>query len=304
MRALKMAFACSAGLPLFALVSACSGGGSGAGGVAGTPTPPASYTKIADMSGDRSFQTAGIQYNTSATGFSNAATFAFGGGVTVAYTAASDSYRLTAPDGTTVTFDPSNAQPTPAGSNSQFWLKTNGAIRDQFALTVPTVAGVPLSYTVVGSWGHIDPATTTLFRLAVGGAPTLAGDMPKTGTATYSTALGGSAVVSGVTVPYSLTGNSTTTFSANFGTGAISTLLTLAGTPASGGSTVTSLGTFTGTGTIASSSPGFTGTLTGTNANGLFAGAFFGPQALEMGYDWSVAGTNFSAAGTVTGVKN
>ena len=301
MGALKM-FARVTGLPLLALVSACGGGGGG--GLAGTPPPPAaSYTKIVDMTGDRTFQTGGIQYNAGG-GFSNASTQAFGSGVTVAYTAASDSYRLTAPDGSTVTFAPSDAQAPPAGTTSQVWVKTSGTLREQLYLTVPTISGVPLSYTLLGSWGHIDNGVST-FRLAVGGAQTLASDMPKTGTATYSTATSGSAFTSGVTGSLVLAGNSTATFSANFGTGAISTSLTLAGTPSiGGGSTVTSLGTFNGTGTIASNGPGFTGTLSGTGATGIFSGAFFGPKALEMGYDWALSGANISAVGSTTGVKN
>ncbi|GAA0310796.1 hypothetical protein GCM10009087_21070 [Sphingomonas oligophenolica] len=286
------------------MLSACSGGSGGA--LVSTPTPPASYTKIADMTGDRTFQTGGIQYNSAPSGFSNTSTFAFGNGVTVAYTAASDSYKLTAPDGSTVTFDPSNIQAPPAGSTTQVWAKTAGTIHDQFSLSVPTVSGVPLSYTLTGSWQHFDTATNTaLVRLAVGGAPTIASDMPKTGTATYSTTVGGAANMPGGATPsYLLTGNSTATFSANFGTGAISTTLTLAGTQPSTGATVTNFGTFTGTGSIGSGGPGFTGTLAGTGANGVFSGAFFGPQALEMGYDWSLNGGSFTAVGAVTGRKN
>ena len=305
MKALLKTFSLSTALPLFALLSACSGGGGG-GGLASTPTPPpASYTKIVDMTGDRTFQTGGIQYNTPpGGGFSNTTSFAFGSGITVAYTAASDSYKLTAPDGSTVTFDPSNAQTPPAGSNSQLWVKTVGTTRDQLLLSVPTISGVPLSYTLIGSWGHFDTTNVTpgLIRLAVGGAPTIASDMPKTGTATYSTSVGGAAFANGVTPSYTLTGNSTSTFSANFGAGTISNALTLAGAQGSG--PVTNFGTFTGTGSIASTGPGFTGTLTGTGATGVYSGAFFGPQALEMGYEWSLNGGTFTAVGTVTGLKN
>lgn len=303
MKALRKAFLLGTALPVFAALSACSGG-SGGGGLSSTPTPtPASYTKIVDMTGDRTFQTGGVQYNTGPTGFSNASTQTFGSGVTVAYTVANDSYRLTAPDGSTVTFDPSNAQTPPPGSNAQVWVKITGTTRDQFFLSVPSVSGVPLSYTLTGSWGRFDTTNGTgLVRLAVGGAPTIASDMPKTGTATYSTAIGGSAVVPGTAAPYTLTGSSTATFSANFGTGAITTAMTLGGTQT--GPAVTNFGTFNGTGTLTSAGPGFTGTVSGTGANGVFSGAFFGPQALEMGYQWSINGSALSAAGTVTGRKN
>lgn len=301
----KKAVSWGAAVPAIVLLSAC-GGGNGVGSVASTPAPPPSYTKIADMTGDRTFVTGGIQYNSIPNvGFANAVTQAYGNGVSVAYSASTDSYKLTAPDGSTVTFDPSNAQPPTPGSTSQQWAKTSGTTRDQFVLSVPSVAGVALSYTVIGSWSQIDLTTgRALVRLAVGGAPTLASDMPKTGTATYNTWVGGLVVASGVAVPYSLTANSTATFSANFATGGISTSLSLAGTPASGGDmTVTSFGTFNGTGTIASGGPGFTGTLTGTSANGIFSGMFLGPQASEMGYDWALSGANITAVGSVFGKK-
>ncbi|MEP6868534.1 MAG: hypothetical protein ABJA20_08455 [Novosphingobium sp.] len=92
-----------------ALVLVLAGCGEGGGGVASTPTPPAAatYTKIVDMAGDRTFQTGGIQYQTGpGINFTQAQKLAFGSGITVAYTAASDSYRLTAPDSTTVTVTP------------------------------------------------------------------------------------------------------------------------------------------------------------------------------------------------------
>jgi hypothetical protein len=144
-----------AALPMLAMLSGCGGGASTGGGVASTPTPtPATYVKIADMTGDRTFQTGGVKYNTSATGFSNGATEAFGSGVVVSYTAATDTYRLTAPDGATATFDPSSVQPPPPGSTALQWVKVTGTTRDQFTLSVPLVNGVPLSYTVVGVWGR------------------------------------------------------------------------------------------------------------------------------------------------------
>lgn len=288
-------------------VSACGGGSSsGGGGVISTPPPappPPSYTKIADMSGDRTFQSGGVQYNTAPSGISGGTTQNFGSGVTIAYTAASDSYRLTAPDGATFTFTPAMAQP-PSTPGTQIWVGVTGNQRDQLTLTVPGAAsGVPLSYTILGSWGRIDTTTNTgTFRLAVGGSPTLATDMPRTGSATYSAGTGGTMVSSGTA--YNLQGNSTMTFSANFAANSVTTALTLAGTPLpSPSGPVTSFGTFNGTGTISSTGSGFTGTLTGTGATGLFSGGFFGPQALEMAMAWYLNGATISGAGLAAGVK-
>lgn len=288
-------------------LSACGGGG-GEGGVASMPPPPpASYTKIVDMTGDRTFQTAGVQYNTSPSGFSNGTSLTFGNGVRVAYTAASDSYTLTAPDNTTATFNPSEVVLPPALPNAVQWAKRNAsnAVTDVFTLISPTPGGVALSYTAFGTWGANLNTSSPTYRIAIGGAPTIASDMPKSGTANYTLGVGGGANLAGTS--YSIN-NGTGTFAANFATGAVTTTLTIAGMPPSNTAAVTNFGTFNGTGTIASNSPGFSGTITGTASNGTaatggFSGAFFGPQALEVGFGYTINAGTFSAVGGVTGIK-
>lgn len=283
------------------------GGGSGSsssGGVVSAPPPTtaASYTKIVDMSGDRTFQTAGLQYSIVPSGFANGFAQTPGSGVTVAYLSASDSYRLTAPDGVSVTFSPADTIAPPASlPNTLQWSKASGANRDTFTLTVPTIgSGVALSYMLLGSWIHTE-GSNSVVRLAVGGQPTIASDMPRTGSATYTVVAGGAAQQNGTS--YTLSGNSSATFAANFATNSISTSLTLGGTTSSLGATVTPFGTFNGSGTISASGSGFTGTLSGGGATGLFSGVFFGPQALEVGYDWFLSNGNLSAVGVVAGIK-
>jgi len=291
-------------MPMLALITAtaaCGGGEVGSVGSSPPPPGPPTYTKLIDLSGNQTFQTGGVQYNVSPSGLSGGVSQAFGSGVVVNYNAAADSYQLTASDGSTQTFAPADVSGQPAPNVIQF-VKVNGATRDQLTLTSPLNNGVSLSYTLVGAWVRSNTSNNTgVGRIALGGVPTVASDMPKTGTAIYNVGAGGSAN-SGGTV-YTLSGNSGAGFSVNFATGAITTNLNLAGVPANGGGSVTQFGTFNGTGTIAANSPGFTGTLTGTSANGLFSGAFFGPQALEMGYAWYLNGDSFSGAGVVTGVR-
>jgi hypothetical protein len=283
--------------------------------VSSTPPPPA-YTKIVDMTGNRTFQTGGITYLAGSSGFSNGTTQAFGSGTTVAYNAANDSYTLTAPDGATQTFGVADRQievganGVPPSPNSLFYSKFIGNTGHKFTLVAPG-GSVPLSYTVIGTWSTkeeeelgtvIIGASTKLatVRIAVGGSPTLSSDMPKTGTANYTIGVVGSAISSGDS--YNLSGSSSGTFSANFATGGITTTLTLAGQPAFSGSQI-NLGTFNGTGTIASGGPGYSGTLSGNGATGVFSGAFFGPQALETGFAYMLAAPNFSAVGAASGVK-
>lgn len=288
------------------LALAGCGGGSG-GGLASTPspapTPAASYTKIVEMSGDRTFQSAGVRFLlNSSNGITSPNTPTLGNGMKVAYTAASDSYALTGTDGSTVSFDPSNAKPT-TSPNAQLWVKAAETTNDIFSLSVPTVEGVALSYTVVGRWSHLDDAkpNQTLIRLGVGGSPTLASDMPRTGTATYSAAVAGLAYRPGL--GSLLLDKSTATFSADFAANSVATSLTLAATQLPGGTNVLSFGTFEGTGTIATTGPGFSGTLKGADATGGFAGAFFGPKAVEMAYAWYITAAAVGFEGTTTGIK-
>lgn len=298
-------------LALALALSGCGGASGGGGGLASTPPPPpaASYTKIVDMSGDRTFQTAGVRFvQAPSNGVTSPNTLALGNGVKVAYTAASDAYTLTGTDGSTVSFDPTNVVSTTT-PNSLRWEKTAGSVHDSFSLTVPSVDGVALSYTIIGTWSHSDTSSNTplqtLTRLAVGGAPTLASDMPRAGTATYSTAVSGLALRPGL-APSILANNSSATFSADFANNAVTTSLTLAGTPTLNGTTVTTFGTFSGTGTISTTGPGFSGTLSSpdvADAKGAFAGAFFGPKALEMGYAWYINALNLSIFGNAAGIK-
>jgi len=294
----------STGLVLTLVLAGCGGsdGGVASASSPGTIAPPASYTKLVDMSGNRTFQTAGVHYASSAAGISNPSTDQFGSGVTVVYTAASDSYQLTAPGGATATFTPADFQPAasaPTVPNVAAYQKTSGSTSDILRLIVPTLNGVPLSYVTIGSWGHSVSGATTLY-LALGGAPTIASDMPKAGTASYAVTVGGTAVVpngAGGATANPLNGAATGTFSANFATGAITNSVHLLST------TGTDFGTFNGTGTIASASPGFSGTFAGTTTS-TFSGAFFGPQATEMGMAYFIGTPTFSVGGVVTGLKN
>ncbi len=278
------------------LLSGCGGGGS----VASTPAP--TYTKLANLSGNQTFQSAAIHFtfaNSQSAGYSSQK---YGSGVVIAYTASSDSYTLTAPDGTTDTFS-STATPPPGFTPPPNTVVLFGG-SGSFSVTAPVVNGVALSYTAIGSWNHIQNGVQSLY-FAVSGVPTIVSDMPKSGSATYQTSLGGTAFAPGRSTPLSLQANSTATFSANFGAGTVATTLNLVG--AGLNQPPVNFGSYSGTGTITSGGPGFSGTLTSVagnqiSATGEFSGAFFGPQATEMGYAWYLAG-GIGAQGIITGMK-
>jgi len=296
--------ACLTLLVLTSALSACGDGGSG--GVSSTPPPPTyTYTKVADMTGDRTFRTGGIQYTVGTTpNFTNAQTVAFGSGPQISYTAATDTYTLTDSSGHTATFTPLNVVQNPTAPPGQVqWQSTNGSTVERFALSVPSANGVPLSYAVIGNWSTTTVQNSGTVRLGFGGAPTQSGDMPRSGNATYSTGIGGALDQGGA---YSLNANSTATFSANFASNTVSTSMTLVGVPSLliGGGNV-AFGTYTGTGTISGNA--IAGTLTGGSMSGAFSGAFFGPQAAEFGSSWylngTIGGTSANAVGSIYGIK-
>jgi hypothetical protein len=305
----KRWFLAGPAMTLGLLLSGCGGGGDGV-----ASTPPPTYTKLADLTGNRTFQSAGAHLTIANGQFTDHSIQKYGAGVTIAYNASSDSYTLTAPDGATDTFSGSSSPPpgyTPAPN--QIALSNSTGAGGTFVLTVPSVNGIALSYTAQGSWNHFGNNVLSAY-FGVSGVPTIAGDMPRNGTATYQTSVAGLAVRTDGA--YNLDTTSSGTFSADFGAGTVATTLHLAGVPSSatpflpgpGAQPSADFGSYTGTGTIASGSPGFSGTLASTGsssvvANGEFAGAFFGPQAKEMGYGFYVASTGFSAQGTVVGTK-
>jgi len=283
----KAAFA----LSLTASLAACGGDG---GNVASAPPPP-TYTKLADLKGDQTFQSGGIRYLAGGS-FSNQATETFGSGVRIAYSSADDSYTLTSPvDGKTSRFDPFMIEPNSDASSVRY---RNNLTGESLLVRTPIINGVPLSYTLLGNWIYMDESRPFV-HLMVGGVPTVARDMPKSGTATYTTGVDGAALhggpLSGPINP-ALTSASSSTFSANFGTGAIDTSLHLV-------TVERDFGMFRGTGSIASGTPSFTGAFAGTITSG-FSGAFFGPRAGEMAYDWHLSTDNVSAVGVVWGKKN
>jgi hypothetical protein len=304
---MKRWFLAGSAMTLSLLLSGCGGGGDGV-----ASTPPPTYTKLADLSGNQTFQSAGVGYKISNGTLPSYSTQKFGAGVTIAYTASTDSYTLTAPDGATDTFSSSTNVPPPGFTPTPNVLTLFNSAGGTFSLSTPTLNGVAMSYLAMGSWDHLQNGAESYY-LAVSGVPTIASDMPKSGTANYQTAVHGVQIQAGAI--YDLSTASTATFSADFGAGTIATTLHLAGsrynpvTMTTGTEPPTDWGSYTGSGTIASGGPGFSGTLTSTpsssvSASGEFAGAFFGPQAKEMGYTWLLnAPSILRAQGVAVGTK-
>jgi hypothetical protein len=248
----------------------------------------------------RNFVSAGIGYTigpvpSGGIGFATKALETFGLGVAVQYDPTTGNITFSAPNGASTTFtaaDEVAGQSTPAQRLFNKLNPAGGIYGGSFS--VPSVSGVPLSYTRFANFFTGGTPAGFDGHAFVFGVQTLASDVPTTGTATYSGLAGGSAILAtgGPSLPF--TGASSLT--ADFSTGSIATALTLVISPVGGAPTL--LDTLTGTGSLGAIKPGFSGSLTGSGTvAGDFAGLFFGPQAAEFGYDFVVGGTNAAGIG-------
>ena len=156
-----------------------------------------------------------------------------------------------------------------------------------------TTAGHRISY---GTWGYPTIAGTT----------STTGDMPTTGTATYTAKLAGRAVgVTGGTGTLSKLGG-TVTITVNFATGLVS--FTANVTTVAGG-VETPYGTYSGTGALGAGAVQFIGSFgTSSPIPGTIAGSFYGSQGEQIGITFAGSGTigatDTRIVGAIVGKKN
>jgi phage baseplate assembly protein gpV len=277
-------------------VSACGGGG---GGVGSTPPPTFNYTAYANLTGSRNFESASLDLLSGFGPPQVTPTTNFGQGMDISYDATAGSYTVTS-SGTSATFTSADVDQTQ--STPEFRVYSNGS--GSLVVGVPEAGDVDLTYTRIITWGRGDGG---FFRqtAAIFGVNTQSGDLPRTGTASYSKISVAGSVFTNDEF-YSLE-ESVVTFTANFGAGTVQTNINLVGTALVSQIPDQPLDTLSGSGSIATSTSSFGGTLTGTQLNGNFAGGFFGPQAQEFGYLFNVAGTvggnTASGIGSVVGTR-
>ena len=242
-----------------------------------------------------------MHWTASTSGVSGRGADQFGSGAVFAYNAASDTFTVTPPGGSSTTFVAADFQSAPSNATTRVFANAAG----QLTLSYPTIAGVPLSYTQTAFFSASSGSSSSSW-FAVGGVPTVAGDMPRTGSATYTAETGANVVAPAAgagNAVYATTTGTSATFSANFGSGTVATSVHLVAAQSGIASApATDFGTFTGTGTISSSGPGFSGTFAGTTGAG-FSGAFFGPQAAEAAYTYNFVSGSMEAFGATRAVK-
>lgn len=220
-------------------------------------------------------------------------------GMTIVFDKAAGTYTVSTPlDGAGDKFLPAERSTTT--SDGEIYSHSTGAGTSVLRLYRGRFS---LMYAVIGDWYAIGATTaTTPVRQFVTGASTYADDVPA-GNATWAMKLEGQATNRKTGVVMNLDSTSIITMTADFRAGTVNTNLTLVGAPAIALQPTVDFGKWAGSGNITSGTTSYAGTLSGSMGEGSFAGGFFGPQALETGYVWSVSGPDMKATGVAAGMR-
>jgi len=252
------------------------------------------------LSADIEFATVG----TALSGMSEASLYALGNGPRISYKVTGDRVTLSY-ETVGMVVEPLNPVGSPGKPFAQDVSVGAGLSPSEvgFKARVPNVQGVSLSYMRYGliedgRQRSMNPNAPFAFSFFFG-LPTATSAMPKSGTATYNTALEGGIISDS---QYAMNGASQ--FSANFSAGTLTTQIEAKGQGLLDASKLINLGTFGGTGNIAGGGPKFSGTFSdGGVTYGNFDGAFFGPDAQEMGYHFVIEKDGARAIGNVAGAR-
>lgn len=300
-------------MPIGLILTSCggSGGGSSSGvpvvnAPAPTPAPTSAptatpYSTYAQLVGDQTFKTgcAALRYD-----FSSplaVPVVAFGSGLTLSYTASTQTYRVM-PDprdtglfGTQPrSYGPADRDATASATATVYTRSTNGFI-ERLAIGANAAGGGSPDYVRgfslrVPLYGAATANPPAAQYSCIFGVPTRLDDLPATSPAYTRGGLNGSATnyPSGTPESYVIT-QSQVSFSVDMPNNRVSTTIRMVGalvTAAGTSATTVDLGTYTGTGTI-DRSGFFSGQLTSPDRllrDATFAGWFFGPQAAEAAF--------------------
>ncbi|HYZ48685.1 MAG TPA: hypothetical protein VE567_07310 [Sphingomonas sp.] len=233
----------------------------------------------------------------------------FGGGVSLAYDAATGGYTVRDAAGASATFLPASKNPSESNAVVSVFNQVSGNVTDQLVLFNPGPANttLALSYVSYGAWQRLtsNGSTADVAQQYFVYGVRQGANQPSTGSASYTTKVDG--LWTNPDGVYALSGSSA--FTADFSAMTVATTLDLSGVKSTG--TVTenkNFGRFVGSGTIAALGGGFSGTFVQQGAagdgkvySGGFTGAFFGPQGQEVGYTFGLTAAGAAAAGAVVG---
>ncbi|WP_010543374.1 transferrin-binding protein-like solute binding protein [Sphingomonas elodea] len=298
-----------ASIVLAVLLGGCSGGGGGPGFIT-APAGPSEQRNLSltDVRFTEGFTGAGARIRYSVSGTGSAGGFDSGvplssNTLAVRYDASTQSYTIAMDQFTSAAFGPADRT---SGSNTLTNYEKRVPGRQENLSLFNPGAGNPqlvLTYTSYGAYQSISEGSpigvdTIFFAYGVRTVPS---DMPKSGTATYTTRVDGQfAGTSGV---YALGGDSN--FTADFAAATVRATLQLRGQNVVTGG-LREFGIHSLAGTIRSESVGVffnaAGGSNGTTVN--MQGTFYGPAAAEIGANFGMLNADGRGVGVLVGRRN
>lgn len=221
------------------------------------------------------------------------------------YNAASNTYSVVE-GGRSQTFAPSNIDPTQSNSKITTYKRVSGNTTDFLSISTNGTATGQTKYVGAGFWQRqVNGSTSTngYFDAFTYGVQTPQSSMPRSGAASFDVQMMGASTF--VTNVSSVSG--TGRLDADFGTGAIYTLINYQTTDLNSGATNFG-GVMNATAMLSSGSNHFNGRVTfNTTEYGPtneFHGSFYGPGAEEVGATFSAQGENSAIVGAIWGARN
>ena len=276
-----------------------------------SPTPvtstTSSYPRYADLTGDRTFQTACASLVLGAALPTPQPALPFGEALSLGYAADTSGWTVTG-DGVSLSFGAGDA--VAAASGQKTYEHVIAGSTQRLTLTEPVASGTTLSYTRTLGLRADRSAGTTLYSCAFG-VPAIAADVPTAATSYGKIAVAGSAYLldqNGAVQSYVLS-SSTGTMSYDPTADAMVVTVRLVGnlqTASGTASATTDLGTFTSTAAVTAARARFAGQFDSDNGVSLFSslsGAFFGDTEAGLAFEVLAAnttnGTRVAAVGTL-----
>ena len=292
-----------AGLLAWTALSACASGGGGGSPMPAPPPPTNSNLTSLQYSQQFANASSGLTTNLDKVTRITSGTSAHApslNALTIAYDATTKGYTVSF-GGTSAAFTSANVLASGTNAVATTYETKSGSLQNDLVLFNPGSGNttLALTYSSYGAWQRLTDNGGSLGIVQdffVFGIPTLASDLPKTGTASYQSIIDGFWVTSNDVRALAGTG----TLTADFLAGTTSVTLNLRGVSSLTGLAYT-LDNFTGTGPIDGPNVTFSGTLSPTTSaySGTYTGRFFGPAATEAG---AVFNLHDGVGGVVDGV--
>lgn len=295
------------GLTLGLTMTACGGGSTGTSVSPGSTQPPLppvqTNSSLANLQYSETFPLASavMSLDLTLTGQGENQTFAsanISSARTLSYNANNDSFTLRivqADVNHQEVFAPSDIDAGSSDANFTVYDKSN----ELLILLNPHAPLLDLEYVTLGGWVSSTASTQRdiSFGYAAGGVQTPDSDMPTTGTASYEGEISGTGITKPTGVLYLIAG--TIDIDADFGTGDVTSTITVLREDYNT-SQMYAPYLFESNGTISGSTNLFGGTiisLDGSNLSGRVDGAFFGPNADEVGGSFNASNSNDDMVG-------